>query len=404
MPNNMSLEFLDVLVIDDEKNILEFIEAALAEHRFRAHYVNSAASAREQLHRNSYRVILADQRLPDGNGLDVLADLSASSVTPILMLMTGLVDVNLAVEAINRGRVFKLLTKPLNPITLAETVRTAVDQHRRDTERFRLTSEVLRFSEQMRRQSEQKEQGLAAAHERLRSSTQTVEEQRQIIAKLYADLQQSYLSTVMSLSEVIDARDRYTKGHSDRVYHYCLMMAAELGLDETQQNDLRVASALHDLGKIGVPDSILQKGGPLESAEFSVMKSHPILTEKILEPLPYLESVRRIVREHHERFDGSGYPGSLKGTEICLGARILSVADAFDAMRSDRPYRKALELEVAIDELQRESGRQFCPISVGALVVAQQKQAMTLLLKRPLPPLGPGQRVSNRPPKAKTQV
>jgi response regulator RpfG family c-di-GMP phosphodiesterase len=369
----MSPEIFELLVIDDEAEILKLISASLRDHVIRHDVAGSIAAARALLRERTYRVILADHRLPDGNGLDLLTEISSGDSPPIPMLMTGLVDVDLAIAAINQGRVFKLLTKPLSPLILLQTVQSAISQHRRDTERFRLTGEVLRYAEQLRQRSEHNEQGLAAAHERLRSSTRTMEEQQQVIAQLYADLQQSYLSTVMSLSEVIDARDRYTRGHSDRVYDYCLLIARELDLDEAQRNDLRVASALHDLGKIGVPDAILQKGGPLEQEEFSIMRSHPDLTEKILEPLPFLDSVRRIVREHHERFDGAGYPAGTRGTDICLGARILSVADAFDAMRSDRPYRRALEPNAAMAELQKESGTQFCPMCVGALLIALQR-------------------------------
>lgn len=370
---SMSREFLDLLVIDDEPEILRLIEDTLRDQHIHVRLAASVAVARTELQKHPFRVILTDQRLPDGNGLDLLAEAATIGHEPIPMLMTGLVDVNLAIEAINRGGIYKLLTKPLIPLQLIQTVRLALDQHRRNCERSRLASEVLHYSEQLRKQSAQHEQGIAAAHDRLRSSARTMETQQQVITRLYSELQQSYLSTVMSLSEVIDARDRYTRGHCDRVYHYCELIANELGLDEPLRNDLRIASALHDLGKIGVPDAILRKGGPLESHELSVMKSHPTLTEKILEPLPFLESVRRIVREHHERFNGTGYPAGLNGTEICIGARILSVADAFDAMCSDRPYRAALEPEIALRELQSEAGRQFCPMCVGALLVAFSK-------------------------------
>lgn len=146
-------------------------------------------------------------------------------------------------------------------------------------------------------------------------------------------------------------------------------MAEVLGLSDASRQDLHFASVLHDLGKIGIPDSIL-KPGHLSSEERRVMASHPCLTENILKPLPFLEKVRKIIREHHERFDGGGYPDGLKGDQLSLEGRILAVSDAYDAMRSDRAYRRALNRDSALEQIRSGTGSQFCPLCVGALVYA----------------------------------
>jgi len=151
-------------------------------------------------------------------------------------------------------------------------------------------------------------------------------------------------------------------------------MADLLGVPESSRRDLRIASVLHDLGKIGIPDSILQKTGLLSTDEKRTMASHTMLTEDILRPLPFLENVRKIIREHHERCDGSGYPEGLIADQISLEGRILAVADSYDAMRSDRAYRSALTRDQAVRELQAGTGSQFCPLCVGALLCALNTQ------------------------------
>jgi HD-GYP domain-containing protein (c-di-GMP phosphodiesterase class II) len=147
-------------------------------------------------------------------------------------------------------------------------------------------------------------------------------------------------------------------------------MADALMMPASSRNDLRFASILHDVGKIGIPDSILSKPGPLTSEEHKVIESHPMLTDEILQHLPFLGRVRKIISEHHERFDGDGYPKGLKGEEISLEGRMLAIADAYDAMRSDRSYRSALSPEEAMSELSRGSGSHFCPLCVGTMIVS----------------------------------
>ncbi len=181
-------------------------------------------------------------------------------------------------------------------------------------------------------------------------------------------IKSSYLTTIKLLSSAIDARDSYTQGHSERVTNIALCIGKKLGLRENELEILKTAGLLHDIGKIGVRDEIIKKRGKLNIPEFEEIKEHPLIGNKILERVSFLQGVSTIIKHHHERYDGSGYPDGLKGEEIPFLSSILAVADAFDAMSSDRPYRKAMGLNYIIDELKRCSNTQFDPAVVYALL------------------------------------
>ena len=180
----------------------------------------------------------------------------------------------------------------------------------------------------------------------------------------------SYLQTVASLARTIEAKDPYTGGHTERVSDYALMIAVELGFTAQELRAVETGGVIHDVGKIGVRDQVLLKPGRLDEQEWCEMRRHPEISSYILGELDIPEIAKDMARSHHERFDGKGYPDGLVGEAIPLAARILSVADTLDAMTSDRPYRKALSFETALDELRRNSGSQFCPRVVEALLAS----------------------------------
>lgn len=180
-------------------------------------------------------------------------------------------------------------------------------------------------------------------------------------ASLYEDIEKSYYSTIRALARAIEVKDPYTHGHSERVTEYALIIAEAMRLDEREKQKLKYAATLHDIGKIGIAGRVLNKPGALTEEEYSHVKTHPLLGDSIIEPVEFLQEPRPIILHHHERYDGKGYPDGLKGEDIPLCARILSVADAFEAMRSDRPYRRALPLAEAVEELKRNGGTQFDP-------------------------------------------
>jgi putative nucleotidyltransferase with HDIG domain len=174
-------------------------------------------------------------------------------------------------------------------------------------------------------------------------------------ARLYGELQATYLSTIKVLVSTIEAKDSYTRGHTDRVAEYARMIAEEMRLSKRDLEIVCFGAALHDIGKLGVYEEILNKPGELTEQEWDIVRSHPEVGANIIKNMKFLESACDLVRHHHERLDGKGYPDHLKGNEISVGARIVAVADSFDAMTSDRPYRRAYSLEESIDQLKIQS-------------------------------------------------
>jgi putative nucleotidyltransferase with HDIG domain len=180
-------------------------------------------------------------------------------------------------------------------------------------------------------------------------------------ARLYEKLEQSYLSTIVTLSGIAESKDFYTDKHMKDIAEYSVDIARKLGLPDDDVENIRMAALLHDLGKVTVPDNILKKPGKLSEEEMEIIRKHPLHGAKMIEPIEPMKVAQGIIRHHHEYFDGSGYPDGLRGMDIPLGARIIAVADAFDAMTTNRPYRKALPMEKVVKELRDFSGVQFDP-------------------------------------------
>ncbi|MDW7740296.1 MAG: HD-GYP domain-containing protein [Bacillota bacterium] len=184
----------------------------------------------------------------------------------------------------------------------------------------------------------------------------------------YMNMRQTFLDTIKSLSVAIDAKDPYTKGHSSRVADYVVSLARELKWPEDRVEFLQYIALIHDVGKVAVPEDILKKDSILSAEEFAIMKTHSEAGAEVIKGIKYFASGSDIIKHHHERWDGNGYPERVKGDEIPEGARILAVADAFDAMTSDRPYRKSLQPNLALKELEDCSGTQFDPKVVEAFI------------------------------------
>lgn len=197
-------------------------------------------------------------------------------------------------------------------------------------------------------------------------------------ARLYSELKETFYQTAETLAEIIELRDPYTGGHTRRVMNYSILIGNRLGLNKQELENLRMAAILHDIGKIGVRDHILLKDGPLEKSELEKMNLHSTYGGEILSRIKRLKNITPIVRGHHERYDGKGYPDGLEKDEILFSTRILSVADTLDAMVTDRPYRKGLSLQQAIDELKRCSGTQFDPAVVDALIAASNEGELSI--------------------------
>jgi len=187
-------------------------------------------------------------------------------------------------------------------------------------------------------------------------------------ARLVTDLDELFMGTVRALASAIDAKSPWTRGHSDRVTQYALSIAREMGLEEIALKDIELAGLLHDIGKIGTYESILDKLGKLTDEELKVMRQHPVKGAEILAPIKQMQKLIPAIKYHHEFYDGNGYPDGIRGEEIPLYARILTVADTVDAMHAERPYRKGRHRDVIVEELKRCSGTQFDPNVVEAFL------------------------------------
>ncbi|MFH1783380.1 MAG: HD domain-containing phosphohydrolase [bacterium] len=191
-------------------------------------------------------------------------------------------------------------------------------------------------------------------------------------AKLYKDMQELFLSTIKSLATAIEAKDPYTKGHSERVTNLSMAISRKMGMPFEDRERLQIAALLHDVGKIGVPEAVLGKPGKLNDEEWKAIKQHPAKGEEILKPIKQLSDILPVIRHHHEKYGGGGYPDGIKAQEIPLASRIITVADSFDAMASERPYRPPMKKKDIMQELERCKGTQFDPKVIEAFVACYE--------------------------------
>ena len=335
-----------ILVVDDELSVREILAEGLEAFGFETEMAADADEAMAILEKERFHLLLTDIDMPGRTGIDLMGD--ARKLFPDLdvIMVTGVVDAKTAIQAIREGAA-DYLTKPFN----LEEVQIVVE---RTFEKRRLIAENRSYQEHL--------------EDLVELRTAEVVEKHGEIERLYSELQDSYESSLQTLVTALDFRDNETQGHSYRVVQYAVMVAKVMGIGEPDLTWIRRGAILHDVGKIGIPDAILKKPGKLDPEEWEVMKRHPEMGYRMLEHIRFLEPALDIVLSHQERFDGSGYPRGLKGEEIPRGARVFAVVDTFDAMTSDRPYRKALSIDDACNEIKEWSGRQFDPAVAEAFL------------------------------------
>lgn len=315
-----------ILVVDDD-NMNLMIAQHMLKDVYHVHGVKSGTEALDFLESNTPNLILLDLHMPDMNGFEVLERIKSNPNTediPVIFL-TADDDRQAEVKGFQMGAL-DFITKPF----VAEIV------HQRVNRLLELDHLQKHLQQEVTKQ------------------TATAEERRK-------KMEQMSFQTVQTLANAIDAKDKYTNGHSSRVSQYSAQLAKELGWGEERVESLRYASLLHDIGKIGVPDSVLNKPGRLTDVEFDVIKSHTSMGADILKTITTIPSAEEVARHHHERFDGNGYPDKLAGEDIPIEARVVCVADSYDAMSSKRIYRNTLSREVIRNELINGRGTQFDP-------------------------------------------
>ena len=327
----MSGPEVPVLVVDDEPMVREALSRALEEAGYRCTAAANGKEALSQLQKDRYPVMLLDLRMPGMDGIKVLEAVRLRYPDTAVVVVTGVAEVEPAVAAMKAGAA-DYINKPVLPEDV--TIRVG-----RALERRRLLLENAAYRTQLE---------------------QRVEEQREHLKTLF-------LGAVSSLAAALDARDRYTAGHSTRVAALSAALGTHLHMQEEMRESLRLAGSLHDVGKIALSERVLNKPGRLTPEEYEQVKQHPVVAETILAPLVTRPEILLAVRHHHERWDGMGYPSRLKQEAIPLPARVLGVADAFDAMTSDRPYRPRFSESEALRIIRQETGSHWDPMVVTAL-------------------------------------
>jgi putative nucleotidyltransferase with HDIG domain len=350
-----------ILVVDDERDILELLQETFEDAGYRVSTAVNAMDALEIFEKESPDVILSDNRMPGMSGIEFFEELREKASDSVRILMTGYADLNIAIEAINRGWVYKFVAKPFKLEEILLTIQRALEYYEIVKQKKRLEKKIRQHNAILEQRVTERTKDLQELMEELEVKNRTLTHQKTEIRELYSHLQRSYLGTISALYFALEARDPYTRGHSERVFHYCLHVGKRLGLSSAELVNLKYAALLHDLGKIGVPDSILKKPGRLTEEEYRTIKDHPVVGAAILDPVNFLSRAKEIIHQHHEHYDGAGYPDGLKADRINIQGRIIAVVDAFDAMRSDRPYRNARTQQDALAELNRLAGMQFCP-------------------------------------------
>ncbi len=297
-----------VLLVDDERNILNSIERLFSEDDLSILKAGNAEEALELVRNRNIAVLVSDNHMPGMKGIDLLSTVRTVSPDVVRILMTAYADLPTAIEAINRGEVFRFIVKPWDDDDFIRTVKEGID-------RFRIVRALKRADE----------------------------------------------ATLLSLARTIELKDKYTKGHCDRVASYAVAIAGALNLPGETVRDIRYGGWLHDCGKIGIPGSILNKPGALDDDEFDLIKKHPAWGADVARQAQLSQVIVNIILHHHERFDGKGYPSGIGGTDIPVEARIVAVADVFDALTSDRSYRKAYSMKKGMEIIRSMRGSSFDP-------------------------------------------
>lgn len=321
-----------ILVVDDEDSIREVVASLLGARGYECTVATNGREALQKFPQATPDLVLSDIVMPEMDGLRLLESIQSRDGDVPVIMVTALHDINTAIEAIRRGA-YDYLLKPFEKEQLYMSVRRALEHRRLTTDNRRYQTELEKL----------------------------VAERTEQLTRALAELEHSYDYTLEALGSALDLKDKETEGHCQRVTAFTIAIAKGMGVNREELRHIARGAFLHDIGKMGVPDWILRKPGPLTDEERAIVRKHCDIGYEMLRRIPFLKEAAEIVLSHQEFYDGTGYPRGLRGEQIPLGARMFAVADTLDAMISDRPYRSALSLQVAKDEIRRCAGTQFDP-------------------------------------------
>jgi putative two-component system response regulator len=348
-----------VLIVDDERGPRESLRMILASHH-NVLQAESGAEALECIRREPVDLITLDLNMPGMNGQELMRTVRSEFPHIEIVIITGCGSIESAVEGVRAG-ICDYIQKPFDVVQVSAAVGRA----------------LARKGAQGRLASFLKELGSVVGHDRgaqaILEDVQRSEKLREQVSTVFPDTNRRGEAAVQAideprtmeflevLAETIEVKDRFMRGHARRVSYYAGLLGERLALEAHELEEVRVAAFLHDLGKVGIPTDLLLRAGPLDPSERALVEQHPAIGARLVKPLALPNAVASAIHHHHEWWDGSGYPDRLKGEEIPRTSRIIAVVDAFDAMSSDRPYRRALVRDAAVDEIRRFAGIQFDP-------------------------------------------
>lgn len=346
-----------IMIVDDELMITKTLSVLLklkTKKNVITYNTPKEALECELLRSNQIDVIISDFIMPGMNGIEFLLEVKKLAPTTETILLTGYADKQNAIRSINEVGVYYYLEKPWNNEELVKIVTNAMDK--------KLLAEQLKTK----------------MHE-LNLSNDENKRLYDLVSNEYDKEIESSKSLLVSLANVIEAKDIYTDGHTRRVSQICKAIGKELKLEEDKIETLEVVGIIHDVGKVGVPETILNKPGKLTDEEFEIMKMHPAIGEKICRPLGAFKGYLKPIRHHHEKLNGTGYPDGLKGDEICLLTRVLAVADIFDALYSERPYRSKLPIEKVKSIMFEEADKNLIDLSIVDILFSLVDQGIVAI-------------------------
>lgn len=334
-----------ILIVDDDDQIRGLLSNLLNA----SHWCATAASAEEAIElidAGHFDLVLSDITMPGASGLDLCRHIQEASPRTVVVMVSAMTEIEFAVQALREGA-FDYVQKPFNLAQVRFSVERAL-RYQRAVEDKRRYEKVL--------------------EERVRIRTNELNAANEELNSLLDLLYRNYRATLRGLARTLEARDIETRGHADRVVAYSMRLAKKMGLISNDLIALEQGALLHDIGKVGVPDAVLLKPGMLTTEEWARMREHVAHGLRIIGGVEYLAGARFVIGQHHEKYDGTGYPDKLRGDQIHVHARIFAVADAFDAIRSDRPYRTGQSYERARDEIVASTCSHFDPAVVGAFL------------------------------------
>jgi len=322
-----------ILIVDDEEMICSILDRRLTQEGYSC---VTAHNGREALHQflsmDHLSLIVSDIKMPEMDGMELFKQVKAVDPGMMVIMMTGYPEIDMAVEVMRMGA-NDFLIKPVDLDLVVLSVKKALEKKRLEEE-------------------------IEAYHQHLES---LVEKRTSKLQEAYQVLKKANLDSVNVLAGAIEAKDPYTRGHSDRVRKMSLNIGRRLDFSQERLENLEYGALLHDIGKIGIKDEVLLKQGLLNSQEYQYIQEHPLIGARIIAGIDFFKEKIPMIRHHHEHFDGSGYPDGLVGEAIPIEARIISIADAYDAMTSRRPQRRALPLQEVLLQLEMGKATQFDP-------------------------------------------